>query len=564
MNAFIANENTWSFFKTDHLVKGIKTTYRCNKVKRHAKQPCASGIYTLKNSENGQIKLFRKSAEHTCEQSGSKTNTKITDAVQKFILDQYKLGNPPATIIFRLREMKDIIQPTKDQVSYIINSNKPKTPNATVSISEMEKFYDEHKAVPIDEDEGFVVNFDCSQPRTPNDAKFFRIFYSTKRLLKHANESEILHADGTYKITVQGYPLLCVGISDADKRFHLTGIAITSSESSDDYKFLFDSVRRGIKLINDQQLKANILVADMAPAITEGFKLSGDGNAFTRIHCFSHLMTNVEKQKFNKTENKEAIKNDIRSLQKVTSKNLFDIGCKHLVQKWKKKEKEFIEYFDKVYIQTNANWYEGSSDKTPKTNNCLEVFNRLLKQQQMLNTRKPLNQFMPFGLQIVRERSMEYVQDKLPPSSTVTITDDMKLNAWNYSKSQKTTLYQKSHDGKSVYYVFAGDNMDKIQNADVQKWKNSNYSSYKGFDDFIQKNTNIYEIEFDDLSQVNSAKCTCVSYVKNNMCKHILGMAYRNGTIDPPDDLLKTVETPAPVKNKRGRPRKTKKALIVD
>lgn len=103
--------------------------------------------------------------------------------------------------------------------------------------------------------------------------------------------------------------------------------------------------------------------------------------------------------------------------------------------------------------------------------------------------------------------------------------------------------------------------MDKVQVGDVRKWQTN---SYKCFDDFIEKTSSIYEIAFNDLSHVNSAKCTCYSYVKNNMCKHILGIAYRNGTIDPPDDVLRTVETPAPVKNKRGRPRKMKKALIVD
>lgn len=560
MDEFLKVENQWSLFKTEHLVKGTKMTFRCNKVKRRGDQ-CASGIYTLMNPNDGRIKLYRKLADHDCDQSNNKVKSKVDDTVRQFILDQYKLGNPPATILFKLRKMSDITQPTKEQVTHIIQYNKEKMPNPTISIADMEAFYNEHKAIPDDDDAPFVVNFECSAPQTSNEQKFFRIFYSTKRLLKYANESENLHADGTYKITVQGYPALVIGISDADKHFHLSGLALVSSESSDDYKFLFDSVRRGVKLATNQELKATKLIADMAPAITQGFELSGDGHPYTRVHCFMHLMANVEKQKFNQAANKEAIKCDIRSLQLVNSKRLFDIGCKLLIQKWKKAESSFIEYFENVYIKTNANWFEGAADKTPKTNNCLEVFNRLLKQQQLQNVRKPLNQFLPFGLEIVRERSMAYIQDKLPPTTTVTITDEMKLKGWDYSKSKKSFFYQKSQDGASLYYVFAGDNMDKVQVGDVRKWQNS---TYKGFDDFVDKTSSMYEIEFNDLAQVSGAKCTCVSYVKNNMCKHILGVAYRNGTLDPPDDLLKTVETPAPVKNKRGRPRKTKKALIVD
>lgn len=559
LNAFMKKEKNWSALKTEHLVKGIKTTYRCNNVKRRGKQ-CSSGIFTLKLPD--RIRLYRKSADHTCDQSDNKVKAKVDETVRKYIVDQYELGNRPATIKHNLRKMKDTItQPTAQQVTHIINHSKKKLPSPHVSIAEMEAFYNEHKDVPDDEDDPFVVNFECSAPRTPNEDKFFRMFYSTKRLLKYANESENLHADGTYQITVQGFPVLAVGISDADKRFHVSGIAIVSSESSADYKFLFDSVRQGVKMVTNQDLKATKLIADMASAITQGFEQSGDGSGYTRIHCFTHLMANVEKQKFKDAANKEAIKCDIRRLQIVSSKHVFDVGCQLFVKKWKKAEPSFVDYFEKVYIKMNGNWYEGASDKTPKTNNCLEVFNRLLKQEQMQNVRKPLSQFLPFGLEIVRERSMAYIQDKIPPTATVTITDEMKLNAWNFSTSAKKFHYEKSTDGASLYYAFAGENMDKIQAGDVRKWQSI---SYKSFDDFVEKYTSMYEIVFNDLSNINTATCTCVAYVKHNMCKHILGLAYRNGTIDAPDDLLKTIESPAPVKAKPGRPRKTKKALIRD
>lgn len=165
-----------------------------------------------------------------------------------------------------------------------------------------------------------------SSPRTPEHEKFFRIFFSTKRLLKHALQSKIIHADGTYKIIVQGFPMLVVGISDKANHFHLSGICITSSEGSDDYEFLFNSLQHGLALAANEQLQPTKLVADAAIPITNGFMRSFDGNNFDRIYCFLHVMCNLETRKSNSAENKEAIKSDVRSLQLVSNKEWFEIG----------------------------------------------------------------------------------------------------------------------------------------------------------------------------------------------------------------------------------------------
>lgn len=139
---------------------------------------------------------------------------------------------------------------------------------------------------------------------TRESEKYFRIFFSTKRLLRYAMESDIIHTDGTYQLVVQGYPVLVVGISDADKCFHMSGLAVTAGETSADYKFVFDSLKHGVEIVTNEKWYASKLVADMTIAITQGYTQSTEGAEFTRIHCYSHLMSNVEKQKFNSAENK--------------------------------------------------------------------------------------------------------------------------------------------------------------------------------------------------------------------------------------------------------------------
>lgn len=565
LDEFLKQENCWSLLKKVSLQESVKTQLRCNKVKRRGHQ-CANGLYYLESKDPAvkTIKLFKRNADHDCEQSKNKVDVKATEATRKFILEQKQLGNKLEGILLKLRQQPNLSQPSKAHVKHIASYHSPKVASDNfVSISQMEAFVKENSAIPDDQDHGFVVNFECSSPRTPDDQKFFRIFYSTKRLLSNALKSKVIHADGTHKIIVQGYPILVIGISDCDKRFHLCGIGITSSERTEDFKFLFESLQIGVINACNEDINPKALVADAAAAITNSFDQAFDDIEHDRVYCFAHMMTNVETQSFDRAENKELIKDDLRSLQLAPSKNIFEAGWKLLIAKWSKKEARFVKYFQANHINTNGNWYAGYADRTPQTNNCLETFNRLLKQQQTFYLHKPLHEFMVQALLILRERSTQYVQDKEPPATVVTVTDELRVKAWQYAESEKSMVPEQLSNGELSVYVFAGDNMTQITLNDVRAQEK--YKA-KRFDDFVKNAYSIYKMTFAD-ETVNDwihAKCTCPAYAKDYMCKHILAVAYRMEALSPPDSLLKQIETPAPKKNPVGRPRKATKALIRD
>lgn len=552
LNEFLAEEKCWAIVKKVQLVKGEKTVLRCNKVKRRGKQ-CAKGLYDAK------IKLFKNNHDHDCEESDNRVQQKVSDAVRKFILDQYQLGNKLGGILLLLRDLPDIVQPTKEQVDHIIHYYKPKATNPHVSIAQMEEFVKEHLKVPDDQDAGFVVNFACSPPRTPDSEKFFRIFYSTKRLLGHSLMSKVLHADGTYKIIVQGYPILVVGIIDCERRFHLCGIAITSSESSSDFKFLFESLQEGVIKVANDDVNPDVLVADAAVPISNGFAEAFD-RLKKRAHSFTHMMANVQKPPFVGPANKEAFLIDARSLQLSHDQAVFDAGFKVLEAKWAKDEPRFMEYSKKNHILTNGNWFEGYASRTPSTNNALESFNRLLKSQQTFYTRQPLNQFMLHALTIVHQRSQEYIHDKILPTVVIPLPNELLLKAWEYSTST-ISMVHKEHERRHTFFVFGRGNTDKITFAEVRKHESK---KPKTFAEFVNQQSYIYKMCFNDLANWRDGSCTRAAYFKQYICKHMLAVAYRLNLLDPPDDLLKQVETPAPQKVPRGRPRKTTKVLIVD
>lgn len=391
LQEFFNEEGCWTAGPKRFQNRGFKITYRCKKVRKRGLQ-CSAGIYTVENFEpnNPAIKLFRKNLDHNCEHSLNKV-TKVSDEVRDLVIQKTKNGDTLSAILYSLAEMDEIIQPTKNQVINIMDTfKKKKHGDPNITLTELEKFAHDFKNVPENDDTTFVVNFERSEAEA--DEKWFRIFYSTKRLLRITAQSKRVHADGTYKMTIQGFPVLVVGVSDLAKHFHLSGLAICYGETANDYKVLFQSLEIGIGLICHQKFGPEYLIGDFSQAITIGFE-DTFGSLFTRVYCFAHLMMNVDKRKYRSSDNKANIKNDIRKLRFSYNKRIFDIGCNLFLEKWKTLEPEFEMNFRNVYVENNQNWYAGVLFQAPLTNNCLEAFNRSFKLHQTHYKRQNLSVF---------------------------------------------------------------------------------------------------------------------------------------------------------------------------
>ena len=96
----------------------------------------------------------------------------------------------------------------------------------------------------------------------------FRIFFTIKRLLSFAINDHIL-SDATYKILIEGFPILTVCTTDKCKVFHPFGFAVVSSET--DFSFYFSAFKKSIKESNETIYKQTKLIVDNAAAIHNGF-----------------------------------------------------------------------------------------------------------------------------------------------------------------------------------------------------------------------------------------------------------------------------------------------------
>ena len=162
-----------------------------------------------------------------------------------------------------------------------------------------------------------------------------------------------LHADGTYKLMWQGFPVLVVGSSDKNKKFRPMGLAVASSETTEDYMFMFNTLKQSC----GQNYHPAVLIADCADTIMNA-SVQIFGHNLVRVHCWAHVIRNIDKKLVLVPENERAeVRADILSLQLSKSQAEFDAAKVLWTKKWTVREgvDAFFNYFTTEYL----NKYDG-------------------------------------------------------------------------------------------------------------------------------------------------------------------------------------------------------------
>lgn len=112
--------------------------------------------------------------------------------------------------------------------------------------------------------------------------------------------SKNIHADATYKMTIQNYPILVFGTTDQDSvhYFHLLGIMVSRYERAEDFEFGFKTIRDTIAISFEHLFEPEALMSDAAGAIKNGFK-AVYGEDKLDLTCFAHVMMAINKQSTN-------------------------------------------------------------------------------------------------------------------------------------------------------------------------------------------------------------------------------------------------------------------------
>lgn len=134
----------------------------------------------------------------------------------------------------------------------------------------------------------------------------------------------------------------------------------------------------------------------------------------------------------------------------------------------------------------------------------------------------------------------------------------INLNLWttsyHWAKSQKEVICVQD-DILKQYFIPARD-LESISQTDLKKYRNKNWTTFNQF----KKSFDIWCLEVKNDSDWKMSTCTCPAFLKNYICKHIVGMAIRLKIWKPPPSAK---ALPIGEKRKRGRPAKARRALIM-
>ncbi|CAF1366121.1 unnamed protein product [Rotaria sordida] len=562
--------NQWSKYYTNHTEDGRKVYYRCKKAKRHGPQ-CTASLYLLYHADSDRVTIYETEAEHQHHQDETRG---IDENVKKIIEDLFNDGIKKPKLILRALESRKVKVPTSAQLNnYLVYYRKKKYGSHKISLGELEEWCKNNETIPVDENQSFVVcykilyngdEYEDDEDIEDDAGGKFRIFISSLRLLNIASKSQHIHADATYKIVWQGFPVLIIGTTDLNKAFHPFGMAVCSNEKTKDFQFIFNSLQIGMQKIGKDLLKPAALVSDAADAIKNGFK-NVFNNSYKEIMCWAHMKRKIENrvcQVDDKDIRKEIIE-DIQMLQLCNSSTTFKLTTALFMKKWKMNSKQknqsildFLNYFDYEWLTLNDGWYEGLQLNTPSTNNALEATNRTIKDDGTFRERHVLSRFLAISSNIIYNWSTE--RDPLSVNAKLfaiepTISLELWTSSYQWAQSRKEVICL-SHGSLKKYYIPARD-IQSITKNDINKY-NKQWTTFNQF----RKSYDIWCMEIENDAHWKTSKCNCPYFLKNYICKHVVGMAIRLKRCKPPP-AAKTV--PIGQKRKRGRPAKAKAALLI-
>lgn len=316
VDEWMKNSGCFVFLSESKTKNSTIDYYRCNQVSRSAYKDCPVRAKVERRHDDNLYRIYRTNSEHHHPDTKSQ---KMSVNFKEMILEMHKNGTRPVHIHSRMKEkFPDTFHYNIEQVRYVVRKNQEKNVDPAVSIGDLIAWARANKTVPTDIDTPFVI-------ATSHLNNKFNIVFSALRSLSHADRN-VLSADTTYQTHWQEYPLNIVGVFDKMNQFHILALSLSSSETSNDYAFLFDAVKNEAKKHHNIDVNPNYIMADAAFQMSNAFESIFPyvvDNDFNTLMCMFHVLKAINAFKFQHSGSKEKIKIDIKVLQMCGNPTVF-------------------------------------------------------------------------------------------------------------------------------------------------------------------------------------------------------------------------------------------------
>uniref|UniRef100_A0A914UVY7 MULE transposase domain-containing protein n=1 Tax=Plectus sambesii TaxID=2011161 RepID=A0A914UVY7_9BILA len=409
---FMKSEGGWTLKSRNETSEGRKDFYTCkfNRRQLNRERPtarCLALVCLHFADDSLNVALLSNGALHM--HNGLPTDRGLSDEQKESVGDIYASSIQRPKLLLNELLHCGIPEPKITRLkAYLTALRQKKYRSSKATFGKLYQWCIERSEIPEDMDTPFVQQVFDDSDMTPK----IRILFTTKRLISSTTLASNVHADATYKLNWNGYPVIVTGCTEKSGRFHPFCLAITTAETDTDFAFIFSTIKSLATSFNP-----SILVADCADAIANGFS-STFSNDFVRVNCWAPVHRNMQKQlltiRSEKLRSQFAL--DINTLQLAHTVNSFNKAVTLFAEKWdaigedssetvKRQIEQCLQHFVKEYCDRYPGWFEGHAPGHPSHNNALKSMNNVIKTEYTMRSRLPVAQFANMACTIVQDWS---------------------------------------------------------------------------------------------------------------------------------------------------------------
>lgn len=146
------------------------------------------------------------------------------------------------------KEQLFLEEPNPDvrQIEYRLRKFRDTDIKPMVNLGDLNEWCNANEVFPANKDDAFVLAFESSPIF---DKLHFRFCLSTPALLEKFIGLKTICIDATYKLNWNGFPLVVLSTVDRRKKFHPLLYACMSHETTEDYTFVFETVKNSLEVL---------------------------------------------------------------------------------------------------------------------------------------------------------------------------------------------------------------------------------------------------------------------------------------------------------------------------
>lgn len=384
----------------------------------------------------------------------------------------------------------------------------------------------------------------------------------------------------------QSYCFFYSGTSSPTGKFFGTCAVLSSHEDAPAWTEIY-------KFISSLGIKPKNHMGDGALALTKaGREVFGEVEHCYRLMCWSHVHRNIVPQlKGIAAHDKVLAQNILQDIENLQWSALNESSFKHvyalLEQKYINKQSpvinpivsKFFDYMRSVWVESGEfRWYEGANPWHVSNNQGLEGTNKEIKQSHTFRRRLELGELFEVMKRLVSEWSEE--DEVVLDGSRLDVLENdrnglkMKTEGYQWYKqnNQKGKIMKINPSGKysvsqadefnlgkvdNLWSVLSsGDKSDKnLLERTKTRIQNRKVPCSKSFDEYLSIRSSCWIVEERD----GDFFCDCPIGMKGKLCKHTVGLLYREGHIEVTSEVR---SVPLGQKRRKGRPKKLPNCLM--